>query len=163
MTSVPSTSITESKIYFLVWKIGDLWRLWMIPKEVTPMSLNQEVPYAANKKLVKCLHPIIFVSNIFPNSHLIQKCIHNQQLFWNSCWLCIHIWIKWELGKIFDTNMIGWSHFRSAYLLPNSSERIMLISYCQSQFSMSKIIRIFFIFFIEEYQFRDMFFVICIF
>ena len=25
------------------------------------------------------------MSNIFPNSHLIQKCIHNQQLFQNSC------------------------------------------------------------------------------
>ena len=30
---------------------------------------------------LKWLHYIIFVSNIFPNSHLIQKCIHNQQLF----------------------------------------------------------------------------------
>ena len=35
--------------------------------------------------LLKELHPIIFVSNIFPNSHLIQKCIHNQQMFQNSC------------------------------------------------------------------------------
>ena len=51
------------------------------------------------------------MSNIFPNSHLIQKCIHNQQLFQNSCWNCIHIWIKWESGKIFDTKMIEWSHF----------------------------------------------------
>ena len=45
------------------------------------------------------VHPIIFVSNIFRNSHLILKCIHNQQLFWNSCWFFIHFWIKWELGK----------------------------------------------------------------
>jgi hypothetical protein len=40
----------------------------------------------------------------------------------------------------------------------------MLISDFQSQFSMSKIVRIFLIlFFIEEYQFRGMFFVIDIF
>ena len=30
---------------------------------------------------LKGVHLIIFVSNIFPNSYLIQKCIHNQQLF----------------------------------------------------------------------------------
>ena len=35
--------------------------------------------------LLKGVHPIIFGSNIFPNSHLIQKCIQFQQLFWNSC------------------------------------------------------------------------------
>ena len=33
---------------------------------------------------LKGVHPIIFVSNIFPNSHLIQKRIHNQ-LILNSC------------------------------------------------------------------------------
>ena len=63
------------------------------------------------KKLLKGVHPIIFVLNIFPNLHLIQKYIHNQQLFWNSCWLCINFWIKWEFGKIFDTKMIGWTLF----------------------------------------------------
>ena len=65
---------------------------------------------------IKWLHPIIFVSNIFPNSHLIQKCIHNQQLFQNSCWLCIYFWIKWRLGKIFNTKMIGWTPFSSFFL-----------------------------------------------
>ena len=30
---------------------------------------------------LKGVHPIIYVSNIFPNSHLIQKCIQFQQLF----------------------------------------------------------------------------------
>ena len=49
-------------------------------------------------------YPIIIASNIFPNSHLIQKCIQNQQN-------CIHFRIKWELGKIFDTKMIRWTHF----------------------------------------------------
>ena len=34
--------------------------------------------------LLKGVHPIIFLSNIFPNFHLIQKCIHNQQLFQNK-------------------------------------------------------------------------------
>ena len=29
---------------------------------------------------LKGVHPIIFLSNIFPNSHLIQKRIRNQQL-----------------------------------------------------------------------------------
>ena len=33
---------------------------------------------------LKGVHPIIFVSNIFPNSQLIQKCIYYQQLFQNS-------------------------------------------------------------------------------
>ena len=62
--------------------------------------------------LLKWVHSIILVSNIFPNSHLIQKCIQNQQLFQNyCCWLCIHFWIKWELGKIFNTKMIGWNPF----------------------------------------------------
>ena len=36
--------------------------------------------------LLKRVHSIIFVSNIFPNSHLIQKSIQNQQLFQNSSW-----------------------------------------------------------------------------
>ena len=30
----------------------------------------------------------------------------------NSCWFCIHFWIKWELWKTFDGKMIGWPHFR---------------------------------------------------
>ena len=29
---------------------------------------------------LKWVHPIIFASNVFHNSHLIQKCIQNQQL-----------------------------------------------------------------------------------
>ena len=29
---------------------------------------------------IKWVHPIIFSSNVFHNSHLIQKCIQNQQL-----------------------------------------------------------------------------------
>ena len=61
---------------------------------------------------LKGVHPIIFGSNIFSNPHLIQKCIQFQLLFWNSCWFCIHFWIKWELGKIFNTKMIGWTPFR---------------------------------------------------
>ena len=36
-----------------------------------------------NDVLLKGVHLIIFVLNMFPNSHLIQKCIHNQQLFQN--------------------------------------------------------------------------------
>ena len=45
-----------------------------------------------------------------------------------------------------------------------SSDRKLPISVFQSQFSMSKIIRIFLnLFFIEEYQFRGMFFVADIF
>ena len=32
---------------------------------------------------IKGVHPTVFVLNIFPNLHLIQKCIYNQQLFWN--------------------------------------------------------------------------------
>ena len=35
--------------------------------------------------VLKGVHPIIFVSNIFPNSHLIQKFIQNQQLIQNNC------------------------------------------------------------------------------
>ena len=29
-------------------------------------------------------YPIIFASNVFHNSHLIQKCIQNQQLLWKT-------------------------------------------------------------------------------
>ena len=53
-------------------------------------------------------YPIIFASNVFHNSHLIQKCLKIS----NSCWFCIYFWIKWELWKTFDSKMIGWSHFR---------------------------------------------------
>ena len=52
-------------------------------------------------------YPTIFASNVFHNSHLIQKCIQNS----SCCWFCIHYWIKWELWKTFDTKMIGWIHF----------------------------------------------------
>ena len=68
----------------------------------------------ATSDKVKGLHPIIFVSNIFPNSHLIQKFIQNQQLFQNSCWFCIEFWYKWELGKIFNRKMIECSTFSRA-------------------------------------------------
>ena len=33
--------------------------------------------------MLKGGYPIIFASNVFHNSHLIQKCIQNQQHFWN--------------------------------------------------------------------------------
>ena len=38
--------------------------------------------------------------------------IPNQQLFQNTCWNCIHFWIRWELGKIFDTKIVEWTPFR---------------------------------------------------
>ena len=70
------------------------------------MNTRAERNFSSNfNKQVKGVHPIIFVSNFFPNSHLIV-CIQLQQLFWNSCWLCIHFWIKWELGKIFNFFLI---------------------------------------------------------
>ena len=50
-------------------------------------------------KIIKGVYPLIFVLNIFPNLE-------------NSCWLCIHFWIKWDLGKMFDTKLIGWTPFR---------------------------------------------------
>ena len=37
-------------------------------------------------------------------------------LIWNSCWLCIHFWITWRLGKTFNTKMIGWTLFSSKEL-----------------------------------------------
>ena len=50
-------------------------------------------------------------------SYLIQKCIHNQQLFQNSCWNCINFWINWELEKLCNTKMIGWTPFsRSRFM-----------------------------------------------
>ena len=74
------------------------------------------------ESFLKGVHPIIFMLNIFPNSQLIQKCIHNQQLFQNTCWNCLHFWIKWELGKIFDTKMIGWTPFTCLRLSNGLSE-----------------------------------------
>ena len=53
-----------------------------------------------NLSQLKWVHPIIFASNVFHNSHLNQKCIQNQHF-------CIHFWIKWELWKTFDAMMIG--------------------------------------------------------
>ena len=86
-------------------------RFWRFFLDCCEKSILWNRNYTFPITVVKGLHPIIFVSNIFPNSHLIQKCIHNQQLFQNSCWICIHFWIKWELRKIFDTKMIDWSPF----------------------------------------------------
>ena len=79
----------------------------------------------SNIILLKWVHSIILVLNIFPNSHLIQKCKHNQQL---------HFWVKWRLGKIFNTKMIGWPPFSEALLYsfeinPNHNQIIYL--YCQ--------------------------------
>ena len=58
---------------------------------------------------LKGVHTIIFGSNIFPNSHLIQKCIQFQQLFWNSC--ISESNENWE--KIFSTKMRRWTPFNS--------------------------------------------------
>ena len=79
------------------------------------------------RRLLKWVHSIIFVLNIFPNSHLIQKCIHNQQLFWNSCWFCIYFWIKWELGKILDTKMIEWTQFSSPFYQVAGRKKLCLL------------------------------------
>ena len=52
-------------------------------------------------------YPIIFASNVFPNSHLIQKCIQNQQQL-----LIVYTFLnQMRVGKIFNTKMIGWTHF----------------------------------------------------
>ena len=53
-------------------------------------------PYA-----LKWVHSIIFVSNVFHNSHLIQKCIQNQQLLLISTqrWydeLTLANWFFWK-------------------------------------------------------------------
>jgi len=85
--------------------------------------------------LLQGVYPIIFVSNIFPNSHLIQKCIHNRQLFQNSCWNCKHFLIKWELGKILDTRKIGWTPFNCTIFLWKNClricfERILSTAFC---------------------------------
>ena len=45
---------------------------------------------------IKGVHPIFFVLNIFPNLHLIQKCIYNQQLFWNSMYTFLN---QMRIGK----------------------------------------------------------------
>ena len=47
-------------------------------------------------------YPIIFASNVFHNSHLIQKCIQNQQ--------------QLLILYTFPNQMIGWGHF--IYFLP---------------------------------------------
>ena len=45
---------------------------------------------------IKGVHPTVFVLNIFPNLHLIQKCIYNQQLFWNSMYTFLN---QMRIGK----------------------------------------------------------------
>ena len=42
----------------------------------------------------------------------------------NSCWFCIHFWIKWEMGKIFDTKIIGWSHFSRPSFFKFSKQKV---------------------------------------
>ena len=49
-----------------------LSKIWQYNIIILRQLLQEEVQ-------VKRLHPIIFVSSIFPNSHSIQKCIQNQQ------------------------------------------------------------------------------------
>ena len=80
-----------SKVMFLKWLlfIGVSWILW-------------------KKKIwLKGGYPMIFASNVFPNSHLIQKCIQNQQ----QLLILYTFLIQMRVGKIFDTKMIGWTHF----------------------------------------------------
>ena len=48
--------------------------------------------------IIKEGYPIILVSNVFPNSHLIQKCIQNQQQL-----LILYTFLNQMIvGKIFD-------------------------------------------------------------
>ena len=48
----------------------------------------------------------------------------------NSCWFCIHLWIKWELWKTFDAKMKGWSHFSKDMTI---FKGLYKISYLQSK------------------------------
>ena len=64
------------------------------------------------QNLLKVVYPIMFTSNVFHNSHLIQKCKQNQQLLL----ICIHFWTKWELWKTFNSKMIEWTHFTAITL-----------------------------------------------
>ena len=110
---IPCCRIQDMKTVRLMWQYADVYilsLLWFATKRSFIVQWNFGL-LLNRASLLKGVHPIIFVLNIFPNLHLIQKCIHNHQLFWNICWLCIHFWIKWELGKFFDTKMIGWSLF----------------------------------------------------
>ena len=70
--------------YFFDWLCGMKFELWTMASYFLQICTSKLCnPFPKQYKL-KWLHPIIFVSNIFPNSHLIQKCIHNQQLFLNN-------------------------------------------------------------------------------
>ena len=62
------------------------------------------------KKVIKVTQSTTKRSSIY---HLFVEYKQNQLLFQNSCWLCIHFWIKWELGKIFYIKMIRWTHLVS--------------------------------------------------
>ena len=68
------------------------------------------------ENILKRVYPIVFVPNIFPNSRLIQKCIHIWQLFWK----------KLELGKIFETKTIGSNTF-TCFLFTIITTKIYLL------------------------------------
>ena len=47
-------------------------------------EINILIVFRNGNFLLKWVHPIIFASNVFHNSHLIQKCIQNQQQLLNQ-------------------------------------------------------------------------------
>ena len=50
-------------------------------------SFSATAKTSQNFSNLKGGYPIIFASNVFHNSHLIQKCIQYQH---SCCWFCIH-------------------------------------------------------------------------
>ena len=63
---------------------------------------------------VKCFSQLSFDSEIKENK------------ISNSCWFCIHFWIKWELWKTFDAKMIGWTHFTDlTFIIPVNGSRLV--------------------------------------
>ena len=62
------------------------------------------------KVVLKGGYLIIFPSNVFHNSHLIQKYTKSA-----TAADFVYFWIKWELWKTFDAKMIGWTHFRQNF------------------------------------------------
>ena len=54
---------------------------YTLSKKLDTKYISSEKVYII-KQTLKVVYPLIFVSNIFPNSRLIQKYIHIWQLFW---------------------------------------------------------------------------------
>ena len=82
-----------SRIRMVFLRISSNYRIQILLKEVILSSL------------CRMFFPTL---SWFRNVYKISSC----------CWFCIHFWIKWELGKIFDTNDLSFASTETKFKNP---------------------------------------------